>query len=72
MTCGVSEIVKCADLSYMHEPMLFAVDCVPLDENELESNLLVRYSIFQYLLSCYPLKFLHILLVSDNNEANLG
>ena len=49
----VSEIMKCAGLKY--EPMLFTIDCVPLDEDELESNLLVRYSIFQYLLSCCPL-----------------
>ena len=49
----VREIMKCVELKY--EPMLFTIDCVPLDEDELKSNLLVRYSIFQYLLSCCPL-----------------
>ena len=49
----VREIMKCVELKY--EPMLFTIDCVPLDEAELKSNLMVRYSIFQYLLSCCPL-----------------
>lgn len=53
----ISELCKCSNTQLSYSPLIFMLDCLPMDEKEFETSKKIRNTILQYIFQLEPVKF---------------